>query len=121
MNKHYQNAAQRLHKFLADDADCTEAGLRTELLAQGVNVDAFLARLGQESGIKSSTATANKPTASERLRAIASRAGDKLKGLVGELNAADESNMPAAAYGRSSRRDKQSRVSSRSKSGKTRS
>ena len=43
MNKHYQNAAQRLHKFAADDADCTEAELRAELTAQGVNAEAFLA------------------------------------------------------------------------------
>ena len=119
MNKHYQNAAQRLHKFVADDADCTEAELRAELSAQGVNVEDFLARLGQESGIKSLTATAKKPTASERLRAIASRAGDKVKGFLGELSAGDGANMPAAAYGRSSRRSKRSRNSARGKRGKT--
>lgn len=117
MNKHYQNAAQRLHKFAADDADCTEAELRAELSAQGVNVEAFLARMGQESGIKPSTVTAKKPTASERLRAIASRAGDKVKGLLGELNTGDGANLPAAAYGRSSRRNKRSRASSRGKRG----
>ncbi|MHC1767547.1 MAG: hypothetical protein AB9869_25255 [Verrucomicrobiia bacterium] len=117
MNKHYQNAAQRLHKFAADDADCTEAELRAELSAQGVNVEAFLARLSQESGIKPSTATAKKPTASERLRAIASRAGEKVKGLLGELNTGDGANMPAAAYGRSSRRSKRSRSSPRGKRG----
>ena len=108
MNKHYQNAAQRLHKFVADDADCTEAELRAELTAQGVNAEAFLARLGQESGIKPSTMTTKKPTASERLRALASRAGDKVKGLLGELNTGEGANMPAAAYGRSSRRNKRS-------------
>lgn len=119
MNKHYQNAAQRLHKFAADDADCTEAELRAELSAQGVNVEAFLARLGQETGIKPSSATAKKPTASERLRAIAERAGNKVKGILGELNAGDGANMPAAAYGRSSRRNKRSRASARGKRGKT--
>jgi hypothetical protein len=117
MTKHYQNAAQRLHKFAADDADCTEAELRAELSAQGVNVEAFLARLSQESGIKPSTVTAKKPTASERLRAIASRAGDKVKGFLGELNADEGANMPAAAYGRSNRRNKRSRSSSRGKRG----
>jgi hypothetical protein len=117
MNKHYQNAAQRLHKFVADDADCTEAELRAELTAQGVNVEAFFARLGQESGIKPPTVIAKKPTASERLRAIASRAGDKVKGLLGELNTADGPNMPASAYGRSSRSNKRSRASSRGKRG----
>jgi hypothetical protein len=117
MNKHYQNAAQRLHKFAADDAECTEAELRAELSAQGVNVEAFLARLSQESGIKPSTATTKKPTASERLRAIASRAGEKVKGFLGELNTDDGANLPAAAYGRSSRRSKRSRSSSRGKRG----
>ena len=114
MNKHYQNAAQRVHKFAADDADCTEAELRAELTAQGVNAEAFLARLGQESGIKPSTLTTKKPTASERLRALASRAGNKVKGIMGELNAGDAANMPVAAYGRSSR-NKRTRASSRSK------
>ena len=117
MNKHYQNAAQRLHKFAGDDADCTEAELRAELTAQGVNVEGYLARLGQESGIKPSTVTTKKPTASERLRAIASRAGDKVKGFLGELNTGDVTNMPAAAYGRSSRRNKRSRASSRGRRG----
>lgn len=115
MNKHYQSAAQRLHKFVAENADCTEPELRAELTAQGVNVEAYLARLGQESGIKPSTVTTKKPTASERLRAIASRAGDKVKGFLGELNTGDGANMPAAAYGRSSRRNKRS--SSRGKRG----
>ena len=120
MNKHYQNAAQRLHKFAADDADCTEAELRTELSAQGVNVEAFLARLGQESNIQPSVVTAKKPTASERLRALANRAGIKVKGILGELNAGDAADMPVAAYGRSSRRNKRSRASSRGKrSGKS--
>jgi len=119
MNKHYQNAAQRLHKFAADDADCTEAELRAELSAQGVNVEAFLARLGKEAGIQPSVVTAKKPTASERLRALANRAGNKVKGILGELNAGDGANMPAAAYGRSSRRDKRSRASARGKRGKT--
>ena len=117
MNKHYQSAAQRLHKFVAENADCSEAELRAELTAQGVNVEAYLARLGQESGIKPSTVTTKKPTASERLRAIASRAGDKVKGFLGELNTGDGTNMPAAAYGRSSRRNKRSRASSRGKRG----
>lgn len=119
MNKHYQNAAQRLHKFVADDADCTEAELRTELTAQGVNAETFLARLAQESGIKSSTPTTKKPTASERLRALASRAGSKVKGILGELNTGDATDMPAAAYGRSGR-NKRTRASSRGKrDGKT--
>lgn len=120
MNKHYQNAAQRLHNFAANGVDCTEAELRSELTSQGVNVEAFLARLGQESGLKSSTATFKKPTASERLRALANRAGGKVKGLLGELSLGDTADMPATAYGRSGRRNKRTRGSSRGKrDGKT--
>ena len=119
MNKHYQNAAQRLHKFATDGVDGTEAELRAELTAQGVNTAAFLARLGQESGIQPSTVKAKKPTASERLRALASRAGNKVKGVLGELNAGDAADMPVAAYGRSSR-NKRTRAASRGKrDGKT--
>lgn len=120
MNKHFQNAAQRLHKFAAEGAECTESELRAELQAQGVNVEAFLARLGQEVGITSSAATAKKPTASERLRALASRAGSKVKGLLSDLNADDAATLPAAAYGRSGRRGKGRRVSSRAKQNRRR-
>lgn len=117
MNKHYQNAAQRLHKFAAEGADCTETELRAELEAQGVNAEAFLARLGKEAGIQASVVTAKKPTASERLRALANRAGNKVKGVLGELNAGDAADMPVAAYGRSGRRNKRARASSRGKRG----
>jgi hypothetical protein len=114
MNKNYQSAAQRLHKFATEDADCTETELRAELEAQGVSTEAFLARLEREAGIKPSVVTVKKPTAAERLRALANRAGNKVKRVLGELNpgAAD---MPAAAYGRSGRRNK--RASSRGKRG----
>lgn len=117
MNKHYQSAAQRLHKFAAEGADCTETELRAELAAQGVNVDTFLARLGQEVGIKLSTVVTKKPTASERLRAIANRAGAKVKYLMSELTPDDAADMPVAAYGRSGRRNKRTRASSRDKRG----
>lgn len=120
MNKHFQNAAQRLHKFAAEGVECTKAELRAELQAQGVNVEAFLARLGQEAGIKSSAAAAKKPTASERLRALASRAGSKVKGLLSDLNADDAATLPAAAYGRSGHRGKGARASSRRKQNRQR-
>jgi len=106
-----------LHNFAADDADCTEVELCSELTSQGVNTEAFLTRLGQESGIKLSTVIAKKPTASERLRALANRAGSKVKGLMGELNSGNAADMPVAAYGRSSRRNKRTRTSSRDKRG----
>jgi hypothetical protein len=117
MNKHYQNAAQRLHKFAAEEADCTETELRAELEAQGVGTDAFLARLGQEAGIKPATVVAKKPTASERLRVIANRAGDKVKGLLNGLNSDGAADLPVAAYGRSGHRNKKTRASSRGKRG----
>ena len=116
MNKHYQSAAQRLHEFATEGADCTEAELRVELEAQGVNVETFFARLGREAGIK----PAKKPTASERLRAVASHAGDKMKGLLTGLNPSGTAEMPVAAYGRSGRSNKRARASSRGKrDGKT--
>jgi hypothetical protein len=109
MNKHYQSAAQRLHKFAAEGADFTETELRAELEAQGVNTEAFLGRLGQEAGIKRSLVTTKKPTASERLRALANRAGNKVKGFLGELNTGDATDMPV--------RNKRTRASSRDKRG----
>ena len=45
MNKLYQNAARRLHDFVMGDTRATESELRAELIAEGVNVDAYLARL----------------------------------------------------------------------------
>lgn len=117
MNKHYQNAAQRLHKFAAEDPGCTEMELRAELEAQGVSADAFLARLGQDAGIKPPTVVAKKPTASERLRVIANRAGDKVKGLLNGLNSDEAVDLPVAAYGRTGHRSKKSRASSRGKRG----
>lgn len=112
MNKHYQSAAQRLHEFAAEAADCTEAELRAELTAHGGNVEAFLARLGHEAGIKAETLPAKKPSAAEQLRALASQAGSKVKDLLGDMNP-DEAGLPAAAYGRTGRRDKGARTSPR--------
>lgn len=115
MNKHYQDAAQRLHKFATEDADRTGAELREELAAQGVNVEAFLTQLGQESGIQASPVKAQKPTAAERLRALANRTGNKVKGLLSGLNVDDTADMPAVAYGRSGHRNKRPPASSRAK------
>jgi hypothetical protein len=99
MNKKYQNAAQKLHKFVCDDSALTDAEVREELKTQGVDVTAFLARLETESGLAAAQ-PARLPSASERLRALASRAGDKMKTLLGQ--AGSVSTLPGAsvAYGR---------------------
>ena len=44
MKKNYRHIATRLERFLADDAGLTKEDLRAELEADGVDVDAFLAR-----------------------------------------------------------------------------
>jgi len=115
MNKHYQAQRSDCISLRRMAWTARKRNSRAELTTQGVNVEAFLARLGQESGIKPSTVTAKKPTASERLRAIANRAGSKVKGLLSELNTDDAVDIPVAAYGRSSRRNKRTRASSRGK------
>jgi hypothetical protein len=101
-----------------EDADYSEADLRAELATQGVNVETYLARLGQEAGIKPSAGTAKKPTASERLRALADRTGYKVKGLLSGLGADDVGDLPATAYGRSGRRNKRPHASPRGKRGR---
>jgi hypothetical protein len=100
-----------------EDADHTEAELRAELAAQGVNVETFLTRLGQEAGIKPANVKAKKPTAAERLRALANRTESKVKGFLSGLNVNDAADMPAAAYGRSGDRNKRTRTSSSGKRG----
>jgi hypothetical protein len=99
MNKKYQYATQKLHKFVSDDLTLTDAEVREELEAQGVDVTAFLARLETES-VLAAAQPAKLPSASERLRALASRAGDKMKTLLGQ--AGSVSTLPGAsvAYGR---------------------
>ena len=116
MNKHHQNAALRLHEFAAEGREANEAELRTELESQGVDVDAFLARLGSTAGIEAQAPSVKKPTAAERLRALASQAGTKVKNLLGDVNP-DGAGLPAAAYGRTGRQGKRTRSTSRGKQG----
>jgi hypothetical protein len=116
MNKHHQDAALRLHEFAAENCEASEAELRAELESQGVNVDAFLARLASEAGVEAQAVPAKKPTAAERLRALASQAGAKVKNLLGDVNP-DGGGLPAAAYGRTGRQPKRARSSSRGKQG----
>src|SRR5437867_4503147 len=99
MNKKYQNAARKLHEFVSDDSSLTDTEVRAELQSQGVDVEGFLARLASDSGIKSAE-TAKQPSASERLRALANRAGTQMKKLL--RDAGNVSALPGAsvAYGR---------------------
>lgn len=114
MKKHHQNAALRLHEFAAENREADETELRAELESQGVNVDAFLARLGSAAGIEAQAVPAKKPTAAERLRALANQAGTKFKSLLGDANSAG-AGLPAAAYGRTGKQAKRSRSSARGK------
>jgi hypothetical protein len=116
MNKHHQDAASRLHEFAAENRDVTETELRAELESQGVNVDAFLARLGSAAGIEAQATPAKRPTAAERLRALASQAGNKVKTLLGDRDT-DGTGLPAAAYGRTGRQARRARPSLRGKDG----
>jgi len=99
MNKKYQNAARKLHEFVSDDSALTDAEVRAELQSEGVDVEGFLARLASDSGI-APTESAIQPSATERLRALANRAGTKMKKLLGD--AGNVSALPGAsvAYGR---------------------
>ena len=116
MKKHHQNAALRLHEFAAENREVNETELRAELEGQGVDVNAFLAQLGSAAGIEAQALSVKKPTAAERLRALASQAGTKVKNLLGDVNP-DGAGLPAAAYGRSGRQGKRTRPSSRGKQG----
>lgn len=119
MNKYYQDAALRLHKFATEDTNSTELELRAELAAQGIDADEFLSRLANEAGIKTAVpSTTKKPSAAERLRALASRAGSEVKGLLHDPNADGTMGLPVAAYGRSGHRGKSSRLSLHAKKGK---
>ena len=99
MNKKYQNAAQQLHKFVSDDSAFTDAEIREELKAQGIDVDGFLARLETESGL-AAPQPAKLPSTSERLHALASRAGDRMKKLLGEVGSISALPDAPVAYGR---------------------
>lgn len=94
MKNKYQTAAQKLHNFISEDADLTDAEVVECLKAEGVNVQHFLERLGKVSG-----RAVKQPTTTERLRALANRAGSRVKTLfAGEDNVA--SFPHGMAYGR---------------------
>jgi hypothetical protein len=116
MNKNYRNAAQQLHKFLSGDSDLSDAEIRDSLKSEGVDVEGFLARLASDAGIPSEQPRTKQPTASEKLRALANRAGNGVKKLLGDT-ATSDFGTPAAAFGRSgkSRNKKTKRSSKRRK------
>jgi len=100
MKNKYLSAAQKLHKFVSDDTDLSDADVRECLKGEGVNVQQFLARLGRVSG-----RAAKPPTTSERLRALASRAGSRVKRLLGDDSTAAQIPSAAVAYGRKGKPD----------------
>jgi hypothetical protein len=100
MNKNYRNATQQLHKFVSGDADLSDAEVRESLKAEGVNIENFLARLKSEAEIPAEQPKVQQPTASEKLRALASRAGKGVKKLLGN-DAIDDVGAAVPAFGRS--------------------
>ena len=111
MNDKFQSAAQKLHNFVLDDADLTDAEIVESLKADGVDVRQLLARLGKASG-----RAAKQPTTSERLRALANRAGSRVKQLLGEGCTEAQTPGGALAYGRkgkSAERNKKNSSSSK--------
>src|ERR1044071_3959937 len=109
MNKNYRNAAQQLHKFVSGDCDLTDADVRESLKSEGVDIESFLARLAREAGVPAEQPKAKQPTASEKLRALANRAGSGVKKLLGEATVG-EFGAPAGAFGRAGKgRRKKSR------------
>ena len=99
MNKKYQSAAQKLHDFVSDDSSLSDTDVREILNADGVNVTGFLARLGEESGLAAAQKS-KQPSASERLRALANRAGDGMKKLLGEAGGMSTIPNASVVYGR---------------------
>lgn len=111
MSDNYRSAANKLHKFVSEDADLTDAEIREGLKAEGVDVRRFLMKLGKVSG-----RVAKEPTAAERLREMASRAGAGVKKLLGEGSAVAQLPSTSAAYGRKGKTsDSNKRNSSSSK------
>lgn len=90
-----QRAAQRLHNFISDDVDLTDAEIVEHLNADGVDVRQFLTRLGKASG-----RATKQPSTSERLRALASRAKSRVKQLLVADSADTHIPIDALAYGR---------------------
>lgn len=97
--KNKQNAAQKLHKFVAEDADLSDAEAMEYLKADGVNVQQFLTRLGKVSG-----RAAKQPTTTDKLRAIASRAGDRVKKLFSDEGTVAQIPSASTAYGRTGKK-----------------
>jgi hypothetical protein len=120
MNKKPLNAVQGVHNFVSDTSDLSDAEIRENLISEGANVDSFLTRLGNEAQITSTQPISQQPSAAERLRALANRAGDGVKKLLGSASKIDEDATPSIAYGRtgksrSSKSKKQNRTSKRRK------
>ena len=100
MNKNHQNAAQQLHKFLSGDADLSDAEIRNSLKSEGVDIDNFLARLAKDAAIPAELHAVQQPSAAEKLRVLANRAGSGMKKLLGE-SISPEFGGASPVFGRS--------------------
>jgi hypothetical protein len=115
MNKNHQNAAQQLHKFLSGDSDLSDVEIRNSLKSEGVDVENFLARLAKDAAIPAELPAVKQPSASERLRALANRAGSGVKKLLGD-SASQDFGGTAPAFGRSGKaKSKKTRQNSKRK------
>jgi hypothetical protein len=106
MSDKYQSAAHGLNKFVSEDADLTDTEIKECLKAEGVDVGRFLLRLGKVSG-----RVAKVPTAAERLREMANRAGTRVKKLLGEGSTVAQVPSRSVAYGRKGKSSDRSKKS----------
>jgi len=104
-----------LHEFVAEAGDVSEADLRAELEAEGVNVDRFLARFSKAAG-KAATSPAELTTLGQKVKALASRTRQEIQQFLGKGSADANVGLPAGALARSARHV--SKVSSRKRSGR---
>ncbi|MDB6026421.1 MAG: hypothetical protein JWM68_2644 [Verrucomicrobiales bacterium] len=109
MKYKYQKAVRQLHKFVSENADFSDAEAMESLKAEGVNVQEFLARLGKASGH-----AGKQQTTTEKLRAIANRAGSRVKKLFGEEGTVAQVPGASLAYGRTGKKGDQRKKNSSS-------
>ena len=101
MKQMHQEAAWRLHDFLASADNASEAQLRAELEAEGVNVTAFLHRLqSDEKAPVSLTSPVSKPgLLAGKLKKLAQSTQRRMENFLEEFSPA-ETNLPAGVLAR---------------------
>lgn len=119
MNKNVHDIARRLHEFVADAGDVSEAELRAELEAEGVDVDRFLSRFAKVAG-KTAASRNESPTLSQKVRALASRTRQEIQQFLGKGSGEAAVGLPAGAFARSARTGSRRahKTSSRERTGK---